>query len=63
MTDKTNDETIESSNTGEVDTSKTVKAGCGIRYDPEVLGDDSGFDFSGVEKYKSALLGLDEPDD
>ena len=28
----------------------TVKAGCGIRFDPEMLNEEAGFDFSGVEK-------------
>ncbi len=50
MIEKANDETIEGANAGVVDTTKTVKAGCGIRYDPEVLGEDSGFDFSGAEQ-------------
>ena len=40
---------------------KTVKAGCGIRFDPDELSDESGFDFSEAEK----LAGheLDESDD
>jgi len=63
MTEKNNDETIVGSNTGTVDTTKTVKAGCGIRYDPEILGDDSGFDFSGAEKLKPVLSELSEPED
>lgn len=29
---------------------KTVKAGCGIRFDPESLDEDAGFDFSQAEK-------------
>lgn len=29
---------------------KTVKAGCGIRFDPDSLGEDAGFDFSQAEK-------------
>ncbi len=37
---------------GTVDTGQTVKAGCGIRYDPELLGDDNGFDFSAAESLK-----------
>lgn len=28
----------------------TIKAGCGIRFDPEMLDEEAGFDFSGVEK-------------
>jgi len=63
MTERTNAETIEGTNAGAVDTTKTVKAGCGIRYDPEILGDDSGFDFSDAEKLKSALCDLNEPED
>jgi len=31
---------------GSVNTDETVKAGCGIRYDPDVLGEESGFDFT-----------------
>jgi hypothetical protein len=31
---------------GSVNTDKTVKAGCGIRYDPDVLGEETGFDFT-----------------
>ena len=31
---------------GAVDSDQTVKAGCGIRYDPDTLGADTGFDFS-----------------
>ncbi|MFD2230923.1 hypothetical protein [Alkalimarinus sediminis] len=63
MTERTNDETIEGTNAGAVDTTKTVKAGCGIRYDPEVLGEDSGFDFSAAEKLKSTLTDLSDPED
>lgn len=37
---------------GNVDSAQTVKAGCGIRYDPDVLGDESGFDFSQAENFK-----------
>ena len=55
MTEKPNDENTEGSSSGVVDMTRTVKAGCGIRYDPEVLGDDSGFDFSGAEKLKAPL--------
>ena len=29
---------------------KTVKAGCGIRFDPDTLNEDAGFDFSQAEK-------------
>lgn len=36
--------------TGNIDQSKTVKAGCGIRYDPEQLGEETGFDFSAASK-------------
>lgn len=35
---------------GSVGSANTVKAGCGIRYDPEVIGDDTGFDFSEAEE-------------
>jgi hypothetical protein len=36
---------------GSVDSSQTVKAGCGIRYDPEQLDEESGFDFSNAENF------------
>ncbi|WP_284378138.1 hypothetical protein [Litoribrevibacter albus] len=35
--------------TGNVDEAKTVKAGCGMRYDPDQLGDQTGFDFPGMD--------------
>lgn len=35
---------------GNVEQTKLLKAGCGVRFDPEQLGDDSGFDFSGAQK-------------
>ena len=60
MSEKASTQSTVSSQTGAVDTTKTVKAGCGIRYDPEILGDDSGFDFSGAEKLKSALSDLND---
>ncbi|MCP5162959.1 MAG: hypothetical protein H6999_04575 [Hahellaceae bacterium] len=31
---------------GQVETAKTQKAGCGIRYCPEDLSEEVGFDFS-----------------
>ncbi|KZY34087.1 MULTISPECIES: hypothetical protein [unclassified Oleiphilus] len=37
---------------GSVDSAQTVKAGCGIRYDPEQLDGDCGFDFSQAENMK-----------
>ena len=37
---------------GEVDDARIIKAGCGTRYDPEQLGDHSGFDFSAAEDFK-----------
>jgi hypothetical protein len=60
MIEKVSNEAITASNTGAVDTSKTVKSGCGIRYDPEVLGEDSGFDFSDAEKLKSIFSDLNK---
>jgi hypothetical protein len=33
---------------------KTVKAGCGIRFDPETLDEDAGFDFSAAEQLNDA---------
>ena len=45
---------------GSVDSSQTVKAGCGIRYDPDVLTEDSGFDFSNAEHLKPQQNDSDE---
>lgn len=36
--------------TGAVETAKTVKAGCGIRYDPDQLSEETGFDFSAASE-------------
>lgn len=44
---------------GAVDQAKTEKAGCGIRYNPEQLGDDTGFDFSAAAQQ---LETLDQPE-
>lgn len=38
---------------------KTVKAGCGIRFDPEQLDEESGFDFSDAKE----LVNNTEEDD
>jgi len=38
-----------------VEEAKTQKAGCGIRYDPEQLGEHTGFDFSAAESLKDTL--------
>jgi hypothetical protein len=38
-------------NIGTIETAKNVKAGCGIRYDPEQLGEDCGFDFSAAKDF------------
>ncbi len=40
------------SNKGNITPAKTVKAGCGIRYDPDELGEDTGFDFSNAVALK-----------
>lgn len=37
---------------GEVSDAKIIKAGCGVRYDPEQLGDHTGFDFSDASKLR-----------
>jgi hypothetical protein len=39
---------------------KTIKAGCGIRFDPDTLCEDAGFDFSEAEKLRQSLT--DEAD-
>jgi len=36
---------------GAIEETKTVKAGCGIRYDPEQLSDQAGFDFSKAAEF------------
>ncbi len=42
---------------------KTVKAGCGIRFDPEQLGEDTGFDFSAAaELLTSEQTEAEKPD-
>lgn len=41
-----------------------IKAGCGIRFDPDQLAEDTGFDFSGAAKLKKVLTqkaGQDDP--
>lgn len=50
--------------TGNVDEMKTVKVGCGMRYDPQQLGDHTGFDFPGSEAWKSLFQASEskEPD-
>lgn len=40
---------------GAIGEAKIIKAGCGTRYDPEQLGEDSGFDFDAAEQLKSEL--------
>jgi hypothetical protein len=34
---------------------KTIKAGCGIRFDPDTLSEEAGFDFSAAERLKQVL--------
>ncbi|WLQ12667.1 hypothetical protein O5O45_23340 [Hahella aquimaris] len=34
--------------TGQSKPAQLVKAGCGVRFDPEQLDEDTGFDFSGA---------------
>jgi len=46
--------------TGNVEETKTVRAGCGMRYDPEQLGDDTGFDFPSFDTWKS-IFGAEDP--
>ena len=42
---------------------KTVKAGCGIRFDPDSLDEEAGFDFSGVESLKPDLTDAEHSPD
>lgn len=42
---------------------KTVKAGCGIRFDPETLDNESGFDFSSAESLKTDIDEIQEQED
>ncbi|GAA3965456.1 hypothetical protein [Allohahella marinimesophila] len=37
---------------GTARTPQIIKGGCGIRFDPDQLSDETGFDFSGAEKLK-----------
>ncbi|ABC27387.1 hypothetical protein HCH_00478 [Hahella chejuensis KCTC 2396] len=37
-----------SKKTGRSKPAQLVKAGCGVRFDPEQLDDETGFDFSGA---------------
>jgi hypothetical protein len=39
--------------TGNIEETKTVRAGCGLRYDPDQLGEDTGFDFSLASLFQS----------
>lgn len=48
--------------TGSVENPKPVKAGCGIRYDPEQLGEDTGFDFSAAQELKDTPVDQAEPE-
>jgi hypothetical protein len=47
---------------GSVESPKSIKAGCGIRYDPEQLGDDTGFDFSAAQELKDTPNDQAEPE-
>lgn len=40
---------------------KTVKAGCGIRFDPDDLDEESGFDFADAEKLNPENKDDEEP--
>jgi hypothetical protein len=46
------------SSKGSIDEAKIVKAGCGLRYDPEQLGDDVGFDFSAVKTLRDNVSAI-----
>jgi hypothetical protein len=50
-----NDSSQTEINHGSAKPAKTVKAGCGIRYHPEELGEHTCFDFSAAEKLKKEL--------
>jgi len=43
------------SSKGNITPTKTIKAGCGIRYDPDDLGEEAGFDFSDAVKLKNEV--------
>ncbi|MFC3150948.1 hypothetical protein ACFOEK_07905 [Litoribrevibacter euphylliae] len=47
--------------TGNVEEAKTMKAGCGMRYDPDQLGDQTGFDFPGTDLWE-LLRTKDKPE-
>lgn len=42
------------SHRGNIKPAKTIKPGCGVRYDPDDLGEEAGFDFSDAIKLKNA---------
>lgn len=46
--------------TGQASAAKNIKAGCGIRYDPEQLGNETGFDFSDAEGLKACSEDVSE---
>ncbi|WP_020407290.1 hypothetical protein [Hahella ganghwensis] len=41
---------------GQAEPAQTVKAGCGIRFDPEQLGEETSFDFSGAKALLSEMV-------
>ena len=48
--------------TGNTDAAKTMKAGCGLRYDPEQLSDDTSFDFPDMNLWKTLFKQDKAPD-
>tara|TARA_R110001592_G_scaffold356947_1_gene659507 strand:- start:585 stop:803 length:219 start_codon:yes stop_codon:yes gene_type:complete len=46
---------------GNIKPTKTIKSGCGIRYDPDDLGEDAGFDFSDEIKLNNEEPSEDAP--
>ncbi|WP_168188025.1 hypothetical protein [Hahella sp. CCB-MM4] len=43
-------------NKGQIKPAKTVKAGCGIRFDPDQLSEETSFDFSKAKELLSESL-------
>lgn len=48
---------------GSVEEASTIKAGCGIRYDPEQLSDHSGFDYSDAKNLIADTEACESTDD
>lgn len=50
-----NDDVDDRATPGTIKAAPIVKAGCGLRFDPDRLSEETGFDFSGAKKLKMEL--------